>query len=688
MLLPALASLLVLLTALNLWGWQSNTLGLAVGLLYLILTGYLLGGRLARFSENLLERIIWGMAIILLIIASLGSLIFYIHSFTTTVTIVIFAILPWLGKPIYTPTEKINKIQTKQRWLIPSLLTMYFGLFALAIIFLKQNQTSEAIRTPWQTIPPMILILYGLCAVSCLALSYYLKRSTWLIPFYFLSLGLLPLIYILGFGFDPFIHQASEKLLATTGVITPKPFYYIGQYTLVVALANLLKLSINTIDVWLLPILASLLTPLATAAALRSFKLERPWLLLLPLIPLAFTLSIFTYTTPQGLANLWALITILLLAAKSAGQKISSYLLALLVFTALVTHPLTGLPLIGITTFYWFMFEQRREVSWRKKAIWLTAAGTALVVPLAFVGLSLIKLSPTSIKLNSNFMESLADLGKSIMSHLPFWPAYLSPVDALYLWGRPLVLIFIILAGLGFWQAKKSTPVWQFFTLVASLVATGFIVLKLCFTFVNLPLNEQDFYSIRLWNLALLCLTPLVLLGGLKIGQWLMLKFSSPLPWILVGSLILTASFYLTYPRMDTWQKDTAYNTTPADVAAVKLIAETAGDLPYVVLANQAVSAAAVREFGFTNYYAGNFYYPIPTGTNPLYQTYLDVTERGTPKKEIINKAAQIANVPQVYLVLNRYWADFLKLAPIASQEADQKWIIGDDKIQVFRYDF
>jgi hypothetical protein len=92
MLLPALASLLVLLTALNLWGWQSDILGLFVGLFYLILTGYLLGGRLARFSENVWERIIWGMATILLIIATLGSLIFYIHSFTTAITIVIFAI--------------------------------------------------------------------------------------------------------------------------------------------------------------------------------------------------------------------------------------------------------------------------------------------------------------------------------------------------------------------------------------------------------------------------------------------------------------------------------------------------------------------------------------------------------------------------------------------------------------------
>jgi hypothetical protein len=688
MLLPTLASFLVLLTALNLWGWQSDILGLIVGSLYLILTGYLLGGRLARFSENLLERIIWGVAITLLIIASLGSLIFYIHLFTTAVTIVIFATIPWLGKYTHTPTEKINKTQTKQRWLIPSLLTMYLGLVTITIIFLTQNQTNEAIRTPWQTIPLIIFILYGLCAVLCLALSYYFKRPAWLIPFYFLSLGLLPLIYSLGFGFDPFIHQASEKLLALSGTITPKPFYYLGQYTLVVALSNILRLSINTIDIWLLPILASLLTPLATAVALRSFKLERPWIILLPLIPLAFTLPVFTYTTPQGLANLWALITILLLAAKSMGQKISSYLLALLIFTALVTHPLTGLPLLGITVLYWFIFEQRHEVSWRKKAIWLTAAGTALVVPLAFVGLSLIKLSPTSIKLNSNFMESLVDLGQSIMSHLPFWPLYLSPIDTLYLWGRPLVLIFIVLASIGFWHAKKLTPVWHFFILAASLVAIGFIILKLCFTFVNLPLNEQDFYSIRLWNLALLCLTPLVLLGGLKIGQWLKPKFSSPLPWILMGSLILTASFYLTYPRMDTWQKDTAYNTTPADVAAVKLIAETAGDLPYVVLANQAVSAAAVREFGFTNYYAGNFYYPIPTGTNPLYQIYLDATEKSMPKRDIIAQAAQLANVPQVYLVLNRYWADFLKLAPIASQEADQKWIISDDKIQVFRYDF
>ena len=55
------------------------------------------------------------------------------------------------------------------------------------------------------------------------------------------------------------------------------------------------------------------------------------------------------------------------------------------------------------------------------------------------------------------------------------------------------------------------------------------------------------------------------------------------------------------------------------------------GVSPYIVLANQSVSAAALLRFGFHTYYGAQFYYAIPTGA-PLYQSYLDMVYRGATR--------------------------------------------------------
>ena len=48
-----------------------------------------------------------------------------------------------------------------------------------------------------------------------------------------LTFSVANIIFPLGFGFDPFIHQATEKHILDFGFILPKKLYYIGQYVLV-----------------------------------------------------------------------------------------------------------------------------------------------------------------------------------------------------------------------------------------------------------------------------------------------------------------------------------------------------------------------------------------------------------------------------------------------------------------------
>ncbi len=687
--LPALATLAVLLIGLNQSGWQSDVLGTALGIFYLAVTGYLVGGRLAPKAGNVAQRIAWGVIATLATIGVLGTAMFYLHSFTGLAGLVLLAVLPWFGRTA--PDQPEHKTLTatrahKRRQGV--VVATYLALVASTWYLVSTGATVEAIRTPWESVPPLAVLCYGLTAASALAVSFYLRNPLWLAPFYLLSLGLLPLVYPLGFGFDPFIHQASEKLLTLSGTITPKPLYYLGQYTIVTTLSQVLHLPIAVVDTWVLPLLASLSLPLGLELLTSAWRLEKPWRNWLLLLPLAFALSSFTYTTPQGLSNLWALLTLILLAARLSGANVPRLLLWLLAGATAATHPLTGLPTLGVLALAWAVFEIPAGTPWRTKAILGAAATTALIVPASFLIFGWLKPGPASLKLNYDMLGSLRGLGEAIASHLPFLPQFVNLPDVVYLWGRPLTLTFLLLAASGYYSARRDVPKLQLFGYAGALLAAGYLVLKLAAQFPGLPAYEQDFYTVRLWDLALMSLWPLALIGGYQVMRWLWQKLSIPLSFVVAGALVLTASFYLTYPRVDTWHRDTAYNTTPADAEAVQLIDHVAGSTPYVVLANQAVAAAAIREFGFTHYYAGNFYYPVPTGTNPLYQVYSAATETGTPTRATVARAAELGGVNQVYLVLNRYWADFLTLTPVAIKEANQRWVVADDRVEVFRYDF
>ena len=681
------------LACLNIWGWHQASLSLGLGLIYLLSTSYLLGGKTLSLAPTLWERFIWGGLIIASSISIIATILFYLNLYHPIALAGLLILLPWFGssRPTApTPDTATDSSPTGNYWLRIALGVTYLLLTAITFYFLNQNQTNEAIRTPWQVIPNFVFLLYGLTCGTYLTLSLTgARHPAWPVPLYALTLSLAGLVYPLGFGFDPLIHQATEKILLVTNTIQPKPLYYLGQYSLVTTLAWLWQLSVSLVDTWLVPLLVSLGLPVGLMALLRSFKLKTPWLLLLAILPLIFTLPMFTYTTPQGLADFWAIITILLLAAKFTGAPVPNFLLWLTALATLITHPLTGLPIMGLTFLWWIIKERPGALGPRHQLITkFIAVATAMAVPVAFALMSWLKPGAASLNLTTDFISGLARLGQDMFEALPWLPRLIDTPDAIYLWGRPLTLILIILAAAGWFKAKPEMSGLRFMALAFALPATGYLILRLGATFPLLEPNEQGFYSSRLWQLALLSLMPLSLWGAYKIIAPLKAKPGSGLSLVMGGSLLLTAAFYLTYPRVDVWQRYTAYNTTPADLAAVQLINKTASDTPYVVLSNQAVAAAAVREYGFNQYYQGHFYYPLPTGENPLYQIYLQAVATKSPQREVVAEAANLADVPQVYLVLNRYWANFDNLADVAQKQANDSWSVADGKVRIFRYDF
>jgi hypothetical protein len=107
----------------------------------------------------------------------------------------------------------------------------------------------------------------------------------------------------------------------------------------------------------------------------------------------------------------------------------------------------------------------------------------------------------------------------------------------------------------------------------------------------------------------------------------------------------------------------------------------------FIVLANQQVGAAAVKQFGFKKYYGRDqlFYYPIPT-SSPLYQSYLDMVYK-KPSRETMNAAMSLAGVKDGYFVLNKYWWGFKKILDEAKLSADNYQEIDNGEVFVFKYE-
>ncbi|MFA4818981.1 MAG: hypothetical protein WC621_04005 [Patescibacteria group bacterium] len=744
-----LASLLGLILSLNLWLVHSLILGLLVGFAYLWLTGTLWSERLKLNSW--LEKFVIGSISLMAAVIIISTIGFYIGLFNKYLIGLLLVALPLAGqfKQVkFTLLRKRQRAENDQpvkagmnedilrslgeegyaaegsarrnmvrgatssllrppkedgvgwvslwnstlaaalaiTWQKILTLTLFIILAGLTSYSLYYVLSNEALRTPWQVVLPITFALYAGAVAAWLIVSRYFKAGG-LILLYLISSSVLPLVYALGYGFDPFIHQATAKILANTGTIDPKPLYYIGQYVIVVIINWVTALPINLIDKWLLPILTSLILPVLTVRKLKQTATDNYLLVLAGALPLIFLLSQFTYTTPQGLANLLALVLIFTWFKNNDGVHLPIWFSWLVALAGVAVHPLTGLPLLGLNTI-WQIYQSNLKLNIKKWLLGLAATATALVVPLGFAVMSWLKPSAASIKLSFDWWNSLARLGSNLAGALPILPPYTEVADVVYLWGRPLVLIIVALAAWGWYRTSKYRLGAGFLITSFGLLTLSYLLLNLFAKFPNLPTNEQNFYAARLWELALFTLWPLALYGGYQIIHYVWYERRAPYLVSVSLVLILTASFYLTYPRLDVYHRDTGYNTTPDDVQAVKLINNVGANGNYAVLANQAVAAAAIKTYSFNKYFGQNFYYPLPTGTNPLYQVYLNAAERGLPTRATIKTAADITGAPQIFLVLNKYWANFDKLTVVADSAANQKWLVGDGRIAIYRYDF
>ena len=130
--------------------------------------------------------------------------------------------------------------------------------------------------------------------------------------------------------------------------------------------------------------------------------------------------------------------------------------------------------------------------------------------------------------------------------------------------------------------------------LMTGILLMNYVILATTVEFNFLVEYEQLNYTNRLLVITHLFLLPLV--GyGLLIRKKLS---ASIILFCILGFLALT---YTAYPRDDGFTRSRGFNVSQSDIDAAWAIEEYADGSTYSVLANQAMSAAALKEFGFNH---------------------------------------------------------------------------------------
>ncbi|MFH1142123.1 MAG: hypothetical protein V1695_00245 [Candidatus Uhrbacteria bacterium] len=696
----------LVLFVLNFYHWQNVVLGTVLLGLFLLYYGAALG-RVITYKETWLHRVWSGGLLLLSVFMLLGTALYYVGSiipdFWVLCVLLTPAVVYLVSKKHYQEEDTLNDFKHT----IPnfSIAAVILALLCLVIAFSVLGEVSilDAVRSPWERIPTIIFLpVFGL-SVLLITLGIRGRERAWLFPLImaglFLFVSLATFAYPLGYGFDTFIHRATVEHIATEGTITPKPFYYIGQYVATLFIHQGFQLPLDLVDRLLLPLLTALLLPLAWYFGFYYLGENRRAAMFSVLGVFLIPLGGFIVTTPQGMANLWTVLIILLSIPLLKNQQgISLTALFLLGLTALAIHPLAGIPIMlylaliatgseFLPSHFTWRLTFRPGVNPVRKIVsrfifGLTVISGSLILPLAFLISS--KLSGLSLSFNwSSLLPSR--LAESLNIEVFFSNRFDTILDFVYLYGFNMTLILILLSAITILVFRRKLSSNLYLPLImVGMLAINYLVLKTVVDFTFLIDYERSNYADRLIPLAGFFLIPYLGLFLLWLWQKLLHKPVAIRAFVIcLMAAIITSAFYLAYPCKDNYQTSHGFNVSQSDMKAVYLIDEMGDEDKYLVLANQSVSAAAIWSFGFKQYYDNMFYYPIPTG-GELYNYFLTMND--TPDRDTAESTISLISADKLFYVVNDYWWEAPRIIETAKRTADSWVSIDAGKIYIFEY--
>jgi len=625
-----------------------------------------------------------------------GAVIYYLYQlnylgiFLTLFLSIITFILLNKGKKVKNEIIISSNSQSptfNKNWL---LVAGCWLLLILNLSILLRSATTKSIISPWEVIPSYFWIIFILNLILLVTIILKTKLSSQIILLlvagcWLLVTSIALVVYTVGFGFDPFIHEATEKLIAAQGFVNPKPLYYLGQYSLIITLHKILFIPISILNIWLVPVLASIFLPPALFSAVKNLGAENKTALLSTLFILIFPFSFFTITTPQNLAYLF-LILLILLSIEPAEKLFNSKFLILnsLALATAAVHPIAGIPAILFVTMLW-----SKKIIKNKKFV---TCYLLLVTCVSVIAL------PTAFYLNNKTNSVISSSTTDELS--PFWQLpklFFSGqenflLNFLYLYGFNIEIIIIFFIIFGIWATRKKIfnikySILNIYLLMSIALLISYFMTKFI-NFSYLINYERSDFANRILLTSIFFTLPFILISLLTlikkiIEQEKIVKYSMLCFFI----FLLSCSLYISYPRFDNYFNSRSYSTSQSDIDAVNWIAENAKNDNFIVLANQQISAAALKKFGFKKYYHTEngeiFYYPIPTGEK-LYQYYLKMVYEKADKKTAL-EAADLVGADTVYFVLNNYWWAYDKILAEAKIEADEIKNINNN-IYIFKY--
>jgi len=558
------------------------------------------------------------------------------------------------------------------------------------------------------------------------------KKNLPLAVFMFpLTFFLLPILFPIGTDYDPFVHRAAEQTIIERGFIQPRTILYSGEYGLVAALSAVTSIPVKTVNIWLLPLLAIVILPNMLRMTFGNQSLQLFFLL---------PFSILATTVPQGLGIFFLFILVCLHWQFSRNMKDETWnkksfifnfqvshsaffaLSALLALASFLTHPFPGIAAFIFLCWNLIHFISQRALTDIANNE-LTAFGKPVVRSLVVMlyGIALLASSiaiPAALIINNTFDSQFA-INTIILNPnaIPivrslFAPAWIRSTDLIsfvhffrknyYLLFFLCIIIEIVYEMAQSRKQKEHQSHDRFTTQLpytfSFLSVFASALIALFYLQPNVTSGEHVQLFTRLFAISLVFLWPIFfnvvsrIIDRVTNSTGPQRALRSAL-YALCIAVLIVSNIYLQFPHSDRFVNFKGYLTSQDDLETAQNI-EASATRPYLVLANQSVSAAALDQFGFSRYVnyrqqttddrrRTQYFYSIPISSRA--QTYyLQMTTN--PSQDLIDTIFQTYEINEFYLVLNDYW----KLSPQSKATltalADATKHIGANTIFKFQY--